>query len=104
MKERSLDNLQNEHLRGVKAQELLGNSLMAEVLEMMERDLFDRFKACESTDAASLAELRRLVGAHQKFTNILRGYIATGEHAARLIADATKRESATARALNRWRA
>ena len=50
-----------------------------------------------------MAELRRLVGAHHKFTNILRGYIANGEIAARQLAEAVKRESAIKRATRHWR-
>ncbi len=103
MKEQSLENARNDQLRGVRAQELLSHPLMAEVLEAMERDLFERFKACPAHDADTLAELRRLVGAHNKFATILRGYIATGEHAARMLADAVKSETPIQRALTRWR-
>lgn len=104
MTPQSTENLRDDHLRGVRAQELLANSLMAEVLAIMERDLFERFKAAQAHQAEELAELRRLVGAHQKFQNILRGYIATGEHAARLLADAVKQPTTMQRAMNRWRA
>lgn len=95
--------MQDEHLRGERARELLAHPLMAEVLDLMERDLFERFKACPAHDADTLAELRRLVGAHNKFATILRGYIATGEHAARMLADAVKSETPIQRALTRWR-
>lgn len=105
MKEQTLENLQNDHLRGERARELLSHPLMAEVLGLMERDLFERFKACAATSKDDLAELRRLLGAHQKFETILRGYIANGEIAARQLAEAVKRESEVKRAVTRlWRA
>ena len=103
MKEQSLENARNDQLRGVRAQELLSHPLMAEVLDLMERDLFERFKLADTLKPDEMAELRRLVGAHHKFTNILRGYIATGEHAARMLADAVKSETPIQRALTRWR-
>lgn len=104
MNEKSTQNMQDEHLRGERARELLDNPLMAEVLGLMERDLFERFKLADTLKPDELAELRRLVGAHNKFTNILRGYIANGEIAARQLAEAVKRESAIKRAARLWRA
>lgn len=95
--------MQDEHLRGERARELLAHPLMAEVLDLMERDLFDRFKLADTLKPDEMAELRRLVGAHHKFTNILRGYIANGEIAARQLAEAVKRESAIKRATRHWR-
>jgi len=95
--------MQDEHLRGERARELLAHPLMAEVLDLMERDLFERFKLADTLKPDEMAELRRLVGAHHKFTNILRGYIANGEIAARQLAEAVKRESAIKRATRHWR-
>lgn len=95
--------MQDEHLRGERARELLAHPLMAEVLDLMERDLFERFKLVDTLKPDEMAELRRLVGAHHKFTNILRGYIANGEIAARQLAEAVKRESAIKRATRHWR-
>lgn len=95
--------MQDEHLRGERARELLAHPLMAEVLDLMERDLFERFKLADTLKPDEMAELRRLVGAHNKFATILRGYIATGEHAARMLADAVKSETPIQRALTRWR-
>lgn len=95
--------MQDEHLRGERARELLAHPLMAEVLDLMERDLFARFKLADTLKPDEMAELRRLVGAHHKFTNILRGYIANGEIAARQLAEAVKRESAIKRATRHWR-
>ena len=95
--------MQDEHLRGERARELLAHPLMAEVLYLMERDLFERFKLADTLKPDEMAELRRLVGAHHKFTNILRGYIANGEIAARQLAEAVKRESAIKRATRHWR-
>ena len=94
--------MQDEHLRGERARELLAHPLMAEVLDLMERDLFERFKLADTLKPDEMAELRRLVGAHHKFTNILRGYIANGEIAARQLAEAVKRESAIKRATRHW--
>jgi len=102
--EQTAENLQNEHLRGERARELLEHPLMAEVLALMERDLFERFKLADTMKPDELAELRRLVGAHHKFTNILRGYIASGGIAARQLAEAVKREGAITRAARLWRA
>lgn len=95
--------MQDEHLRGERARELLAHPLMAEVLDLMERDLFERFKLADTLKPDEMAELRRLVGAHHKFTNILRGYIANGEIAARQLAEAVKSESAIKRATRHWR-
>ena len=95
--------MQDEPLRGERARELLAHPLMAEVLDLMERDLFERFKLADTLKPDEMAELRRLVGAHHKFTNILRGYIANGEIAARQLAEAVKRESAIKRATRHWR-
>lgn len=95
--------MQDEHLRGERARELLAHPLMAEVLDLMERDLFARFRLADTLKPDEMAELRRLVGAHHKFTNILRGYIANGEIAARQLAEAVKRESAIKRATRHWR-
>lgn len=95
--------MQDEHLRGERARELLAHPLMAEVLDLMERDLFERFKLADTLKPDEMAELRRLVGTHHKFTNILRGYIANGEIAARQLAEAVKRESAIKRATRHWR-
>lgn len=92
---------QDEHLRGQRAKELLNDGLMAEVFELMERDLFDRFKACEPKDTDTMAEVWRLIKSLEKFKNILRGYIANGEHAAQLIAAETKQSKL--RSLVNWR-
>lgn len=94
--------LHADALRGQKAKELLNNELLAEVLQAMENDIYARWKACKPNDSDSMAELWRLLTSTEKFGNILRGYVESGDHAARMIDAAAQQKRGLMKAVSNW--
>lgn len=74
--------LHDQQYRASKAQELLGNELLNEALEAIEREILDQWVECPARDKEGKEALWQLIKTSRKFREILLGYINTGKLAA----------------------
>jgi hypothetical protein len=84
--------LHADMLRAAKARELLDNSVLAEALDLIERDTVRLWGLCPARDHEGKEHLWRLYKTAQQFRLVLLEFIATGEYAeAKLKAGAQSR-------------
>lgn len=72
-------NNEQQHTRGIQAQQLLDNELLQDALKAIEEEVIAQWESCPARDHEGKEQLWQLFKTSKKFRSLLLGYVESGK-------------------------